>query len=73
MARSKTQKRLVAEEYCRKFSKTAHLQLAKLIYKENAKLYKDIEDARGFVRIVRITKFVYAYIIWFINFCIHEI
>jgi len=50
---NKSEKRLVAEGYCRKFPKTAHLQLAKLIYKENIELYKNVEDARTFIRLIK--------------------
>lgn len=51
--RPKNQKRLVADEYCKKFKNTATLSLAKLIYKENVELYRNIEDARTIVRMIR--------------------
>jgi predicted phosphodiesterase len=53
MPKIKSKKRLLVEEYCRKFPKTAHLQLAKLIYKENIELYKNAEEVRSFIRLVR--------------------
>jgi len=49
----KTQKRLVAEEYCKKFQKSATRTLARVLYNENIELYKDYEDARLFIKVVR--------------------
>ena len=49
----KTKGRLVAEEYCKKFQKSATRTLARLLYKENVELYKDYEQARTFIKVVR--------------------
>ena len=53
MARSKSQKRLIAEEYCEKHPTAAHHQLARIIYKKYSELYKDTEEVRSHVRVVR--------------------
>jgi predicted phosphodiesterase len=53
MGRNKTQKRLIAEEYCEKHPNTAHHQLARVIYKKYPELYKDTEEVRNHVRVVR--------------------
>lgn len=53
MGRNKTQKRLIAEEYCEKHPNTAHHQLARVIYKKHPELYKDTEEVRTHVRVVR--------------------
>lgn len=51
--RPKTKGRVVAEEYCKKFQKTATRTLARLLYKENIELYKDYEEARSFIKTAR--------------------
>jgi predicted phosphodiesterase len=50
---AKTIKRIKAEEVCRQFPDTPTMTLAKKLYKENVELYKDVEEARLCVRIVR--------------------
>ena len=46
-------KRIIAESYCKKFKNTATLSLSKLIYKENVEVYKNVEDVRSIVRLIR--------------------
>ena len=46
-------KRTLATELCRKFEDTPSLTLAKKLYKENVEIYKDVEEARFYVRSVR--------------------
>ncbi len=53
MGRPKIQKRIVAEEYCTKFKKSATRTLARLLYKENITLYKNYDDARTFINVIR--------------------
>jgi predicted phosphodiesterase len=53
MARPKEIARLEAEKYCKKFTQTPTLTLAKKIYKENPELFSSIEQARSYVRTVR--------------------
>ncbi len=50
---SKIVKSDIAREYIIRFPSTPSLTLAKKIYAENIAVFKDVEDARSFVRFVR--------------------
>jgi len=43
----------IARKVCKRFPDSPTLTLAKKLYKENPKVYKDIENARNFVRNIR--------------------
>lgn len=49
----KSQGRLLAEEYCRKYTDMPHLTLAKLIKKEHSRSFKDLEQIRSMIREIR--------------------
>lgn len=49
----KTIARLEVEKYCREFKDTPDLTLAKKIYKDHPKLFKNVDAVRSYVRIVR--------------------
>jgi predicted phosphodiesterase len=52
MSQKKTS-RLVCEEYCKEFPNTPDLTLAKKIFKENSKLFTNLERCRDIVRTIR--------------------
>ena len=53
MARPTTAARQIAQETCSKFLNTPSLTLAKKLFAEYPEVYKDTEDARNYVRIIR--------------------
>lgn len=53
MAKPKTAARTIAEEVCSKFKATPSLTLAKKLFAEYPEVYKDTEDARNYIRIIR--------------------
>jgi predicted phosphodiesterase len=53
MATPKTAARTIAEEVCSKFKDTPSLTLSKKLLAEYPEVYKDVEHARTFVRIIR--------------------
>jgi predicted phosphodiesterase len=53
MGKPKTAARLLAEELCAKFPDAPNLGLARRLKKEHPKHFASIEEARGFVRLIR--------------------
>lgn len=46
-------KTAIAAEYCRKFRTAPNAVIARVMYKECPEAFKDVEDARGYVRLAR--------------------
>jgi len=53
MSKPKSEKRLIAEDYCKKFPNLLDRTLARRIYEENKNVFHSIEDTRTYVRVVR--------------------
>ena len=49
----KTQGRIIAEEYCKLYPKIGDQTLARKIVKENPNIYKNLDNCRSHVRIIR--------------------
>jgi DNA polymerase elongation subunit (family B) len=53
MPRSKTKQRLICEDYCRQYPDIKDLTLARKVWKENLKDFRNTESARDYIRTIR--------------------